>query len=323
MRRCYSVQKKALQFLGTRPGRVAVTAAAVGVVSAATWMASADARPVAVDYRGMGMGAVAEGRYAVAVPALLTATNQNPNDADAWLALGRARIAQHEWHAAKGALQKAAEVRPGHGPTEATLAWSLARLGEFDEAEVAIRRAEGAGYAPAALYALRAYCASEVRDDRRAQAATARALAIDPNNRAALVSKADLGFKQAMEKTQAPSADALADVERALAVGPADPYLELWAAHVYAWAAHKPVTVKGSWGADPAAAKARCLSHLRAGLRAGGAGRRLEERVLLRVPVRRPEGVRPRLGEADDRGRPVRLRPVRQPAGRFRGVTGD
>src|SRR5262249_3031821 len=57
LRRCYSVRKQALQFLGTRPGRMAVTAATVGVVSAATWMASAQGRPTPMDYRALGMTA--------------------------------------------------------------------------------------------------------------------------------------------------------------------------------------------------------------------------------------------------------------------------
>lgn len=263
LRKCYSVKKKTLQFLGTRPGRVAVTAAAVGLVSAVTWMASADAQPVPVDYKGLGMTAVAEGRYAPAIPALVTATQLDPNDPEAWLNLGRARLGQREWQAAKTALVKAAELRPRHGPTEATLAWGLAKLGEFEEAEAAIQRAELSGYAPAALYALRGHAALQVREDRRADAALARALAIDPNNRAALVNRAELALRLAMADTRVPGPDAFALAERALTAGPTDAYVELWAARFYAWAAHKPAGAKGAWYADPAAARARCLTLLR------------------------------------------------------------
>jgi eukaryotic-like serine/threonine-protein kinase len=263
LRRCYSVQKQALQFLGTRPGRVAVTAATVGLVSAVTWMASAEARPAPVDYRALGMTAVAEGRYASAIPTLLTATQQDPNDAEAWLNLGRARLAQREWQAAKPALERAAQLQPGHGPTEATLAWSAAKVGAYDQADAAIRRAEDVGYAPAALYALRGYCRVQIRDDRPAEAALAKALAADPNNRAALVIRSRLALTSAMARSAAPPADAFTDVERALAAGPTDAQLEIWAARFYSWAAHRPPDGKAPWFGDQAGAKTRCLALLR------------------------------------------------------------
>jgi tetratricopeptide (TPR) repeat protein len=227
-------------------------------------MASAEARPMPVNYRALGMTAVAEGRFAPAIPALLTATQQNPNDAEAWLNLGRARLGQKEWQGAKIALVKAAELRPGgHGPTEATLAWSLAKLGEFEEAEAALQRAEQGGYSPAALHALRGHCAVQMREDRRADAALTKALAIDPNNRAALLNRAELALRLAMDDNRLPTPDAFALVEKALTAGPTDAYVELWAARYYARAAHKPGGAKGDWHADPAAAKARCLALLR------------------------------------------------------------
>jgi eukaryotic-like serine/threonine-protein kinase len=263
LRHCYSAKKKALQFLGTRPGRMAVTAAALGLVSAATWMTSAQGRPVPVDYRALGVSAVADGRYAQAIPTLLTATQENPNDADAWLNLGRARLAQREWQAARQPLARAAELRPGHGPTEATLAWCLIKLGESDLAEAALQRAEGGGYSPAGLHALRGFDALQGREDRRAEAALERALAIDPNHRAAIVNRAELALRVAMDQNKFPAPAVFADVERALTAGPADAYLELWAARFYAWAAHKPPMARGPWAADPAAARARCLALLR------------------------------------------------------------
>jgi tetratricopeptide (TPR) repeat protein len=270
LRRCYSVKKQALQFLGTRPGRMAVTAATVGLVCAATWMASAQGKSVPVDYRALGMTAVADGKYASAVPALITATQQDPNDADAWLNLGRARLAQREWQAAKPALETAAQLRPGHGPTEATLAWDLAKLGSYEQAEAALRRAEAEGYSPAALHALRAYCRNQVRDDRATEAAIAKALAIDPNNRAALANRSRLALSLAMAGPAAPTAEALADLELALKAGPADPELELFAARFYGWAAHRPPTAK-VWYADPAGAKARSLALLRQAVEHGAA----------------------------------------------------
>lgn len=263
LRRCYSAKKQALQFLGTRPGRMAVTAAAVGLFSAATWMASAEARPAPVDYRALGMTAVADGRYASAIPALLTATQQDPNDAEAWLNLGRARLAQKEWQAAKPALEKASQVRPGHGPTEATLAWTAAKLGQYDQAEAAIRRAEEVGYSPAALQAVRGFCRLQVRDDRAADAALNNALGLDPNNRAARVGRARLALAVAMATPAVPPPSAFEDVERALAAGPPDANLELWAARFYAWAAHRPADGKEPWYADRDGAKARCLALLR------------------------------------------------------------
>ena len=262
LRRCYSVKKQALQFLGTRPGRMAVTAAAVGLVSAATWMASAEGRTVPVDYRALGMTAVADGKYASAVPALITATQQDPNDGEAWLNLGRARLAQREWQAARPALERAAQLRPNHGPTQATLAWCAAKLGSYEQAEAAARQAESAGYSPAALQAVRAFCRAQVRDDRATEVAVAKALAVDPNNRAALVNRSVLTLNRAMGTPAAPPPDSFADVERALAAGPADPELELFAARFYGWAAHRPPGVK-VWHPDQAGAKARCLALVR------------------------------------------------------------
>jgi tetratricopeptide (TPR) repeat protein len=206
---------------------------------------------------------VAEGRYEPAIPVLVTATQQDPNDAEAWLNLGRARLGQREWQGAKSALARAAELRPNHGPTEATLAWVLSKLGEVEAAEAAIQRAEQAGYAPAGLYALRGYGALQMRDDRRAEAALSKALTVDPNNRAALLNRAELALRQAMDDTRVPGPDAFALVERALKAGPTDGYVELWAAKFHAWAAHKPAGARGAWYADPAAAKARCLALLR------------------------------------------------------------
>jgi serine/threonine protein kinase/Tfp pilus assembly protein PilF len=262
LRRCYSVKKQALQFFGTRPGRMAVTATTVGLVSAATWLASAQGRPRPVDYRALGMSAVADGKYASAIPTLITATEQNPNDAEAWLNLGRARLAQREWQAARPALEKAAQLRPGHGPTHATLAWDLGKIGLFEQADAALQRAEAAGYSPAGLHVLRAYCRGQVSDYRAADAAVASALAIDPNNRAALANRAQQALNQAMARLALPPDDVFAAVDRMLAAGPVEPELEVLAARFYGWAVNRAPTAK-VWYPDPAGAKARSLALLR------------------------------------------------------------
>jgi eukaryotic-like serine/threonine-protein kinase len=263
LRQCYSIKKRALQFLGTRPGRVAVTAATVGLVSAATWMASAQAHPMLPDHRLIGLAAVADQKYEIAIPELLQATQQNPRDGEAYLNLGRARIAQKELLSARPDLERAAALRLGHGPTEATLAWCLAKLGESTGAVAACRRAEDAGYAPAALHVVRAYAHIQVREDKLAEAALAEALALDPNNRAALANRSMLALIVAMEKVTIPPMEAFNDVERALQAGSPDAYLELWAAQFYTWAAHKPPQANGAWYPDQNAAKARCLALLR------------------------------------------------------------
>ena len=102
-----------------------------------------------------------------------------------------------------------------------------------------------------------------MREDKRAEAALARALALEPNHRAALANRAELALRVAMEQNKLPPPSAFADVEQALAAGPTDAYLELWAARYYAWAAHKPPMARGPWAADPAAVKARCLALVR------------------------------------------------------------
>ena len=135
LRQCYSVRKKAMQFLGTRPGRVAVMAASIGLVSTVTWMATSQARPAEFmmpDWRKQGLRAEAEGRHVDAAVSLAKAAQDSPDDGEVWLALGRARLAQGEWLTAKPDLEHAAELRPAHGPTQATLAWCLAKLGSHD-----------------------------------------------------------------------------------------------------------------------------------------------------------------------------------------------
>lgn len=270
MRHCYSVTKRAMQFVASRPGRMAVTAAAIGLVSTATWMASAQARTAPPrNYRHEGMVAVSEGRYVDAIPALMSATQSAPDDSDAWLALGRSHIAQGEWKAARAELERAAELRANHGPTQATLAWALSRLGYFDESLVALDRAEQAGYAPPGLFALRGFCHVSKRQDQLAEAALNRALEIDPNHRAALVNRAQLGLVQAMGRVQPPSTLAITDVDRALAAGRLDSYLSLWAARLYSWMSRVPASAKGPWYQDLAGAKERCRTLLRQAVEGG------------------------------------------------------
>src|SRR5262249_47336658 len=153
------------------------------------------------------------------------------------------------------ALEKAAQLRAGHGPTEATLAWCAAKLGAFEQAEAALRRAEDAGYAPAALHALRGFCRAQVLDHAGAELAVSRALKEDRNNRPPLAARATLAKLRAMAKGEVPPPDAFDDVEQALKAGPPDGYLELWAAQFYAWAAYRAPEGKP----DPRDAKGRAL----------------------------------------------------------------
>jgi len=270
MRQCYSARKRTMQFLASRPGRVAVTSAAIGVVSAATWLASAQARPALfADHRTIGLTAMADGRYADAVPDLTAATRNAPNDAELWLALGRSKLAQREWLSAKPDLEKAVELRPDHGPTQATLAYCLAKMGQFDRAQDALNRAEAMRYAPAGLFALRGYCHVSRREDQLAEAAIKRALELNPASRAALVNRAHLSLAQAMGNSRVPSLEGVSDVERALTAGPHDANVALWAARFYAWMAHKPSHVNGDWYPDMAGAKNRCRVLLREAVEGG------------------------------------------------------
>ena len=271
MRRCYSARKRAMQFIGSKPGRVAVTSAAIGLFSAATWIATANARPSLKppNHRAIGMAAMTDGRHVDAVPALISATQGTPDDAEVWLALGRARLAQGEWKSARPDLERAAELRPNHGPTQATLGWCLAKLGNHSEALAAIDRAEQAGYTPAGLFALRGYCHVSRREDQQASQALKRALEMNPDHRAALVNRAQLGLAIAMSKPAPASVESLNDIERALIAGPKDGNLSLWAARFYAWMAHKPGHVKGEWYPDTAGAKERCRALLKEAVEAG------------------------------------------------------
>ena len=263
LKQCYSASKRALQFLGTRPGRALVTTAAIGLFSAVTWMATAEARPAPVDHRRSGMAAMSDGRYVDAVASLGTATQLAPDDGDVWLNLGRAKLAQGEWLSARPDLERTAALRPEHGPTQATLGWCLAKNGHHDLAQAVLAKAERPDYMPASLFALRGYSNVQVRQDREAAAELNRALELDPNNRPALVNRGQLGLVLAMAKLEVPTRQAFDDVERALTAGPADGNLYLWAARFYAWAAYKPPHAKGEWHPDVPAMRERCRSLLR------------------------------------------------------------
>jgi len=263
LRHCYSAKKRAAQFIGSRSGRAVITATAIGLFSAVTWLATAQARPATSDYRGAGIGAIADGRYADAMCLLQKAAQVSPDDGDVWLNLGRAKLAQGEWLAARPDLERAAKLRPDHGPTQATLGWCLAKLGHHDLAQAALAKAERPDFKPAGLYALRGFSYVQVRNDAEAITALDKALELDANNRAALVNRAHLGLVQATEKWKLPNQQAFDDIEKALTVGPADGNLYLMAANFYAWAAHKPPHVKVDWHPQPEEMRERCRSLLR------------------------------------------------------------
>jgi len=231
-------------------------------------MATAEARPALVDHRRAGMTALADARYSEAVASLGVAAQISPNDGEVWLALGRAKLAQGEWKSARPDLERAAALRPDHGPTQATFGWCLARLGYHEQAQAVLDRAEKLDYAPAALFALRGYSHLNFREnaadaDRKAAIALERAVELDPNNRAARVNRAHLGLVVAMDKGQVPSAQAFEDVEQALTAGAPDGHLFVFAARFYAWAAYKPAHAKVPWHPEPAAMRERCRSLLR------------------------------------------------------------
>jgi eukaryotic-like serine/threonine-protein kinase len=262
LRHCYSAKKRAAQFLGSRSGRAVITAAAIGLFSAVTWLATAEARPAPADHRRAGMVAFADGRYADAVPLLQNAARIAPDDGDVWLNIGRAKLAQGEWLSARPDLERAAKLRPEHGPTQATLGWCLAKLGHHDLAQAALAKAERSDFKPAGLYALRGFSYVQVRDDAEAATALDKALELDPSNRVALINRSQLALIQAMGRIEAPGQQAFDDIEKALTAGPADGNVYLMAARFYAWAAYKPPFGKGDWP-DPAAMRVRCLSLLR------------------------------------------------------------
>jgi hypothetical protein len=124
------------------------------------------------------------------------------------------------------------------------------------------------GYTPAALYSVRGFTHLQIRQDREAERAFARALEIDPQNRAAAINRAYLAHLQAVGRSELPPAWTFEDMQK-IVNGPPDAYVHLWAAEFYAWAAHKPAHVKGNWHPQAAAMKERCREQLRKAVEAG------------------------------------------------------
>jgi eukaryotic-like serine/threonine-protein kinase len=265
LRHCHTMSRRARQFLNGRPGRALVTASAIAVVSTGSWYASTQTRAatVPVNYREVGMAAYNQGKMEDATAALNKAVTDNPNDAEAWLTLARARLSGGEWGTARPAFEKAAALRPGHGPTHALHGWCLAVQGYYPEALTALDRAEKAAYSPAGVDALRTFIHNQQRDDQAAAETAARALAKDQHHRAALVAKGTRAFNVAVKASRPLSAEELTDVERALAAAPPEASVYMWAARLYAWSATKPAHVKGDWSPNADALKERCGQLLR------------------------------------------------------------
>jgi serine/threonine protein kinase/Tfp pilus assembly protein PilF len=287
LRRCHTMSRRARQFLTGRPGRALATASAIAVVSTGSWYAATKTRAAAaaapVNYRDVGMAALAQGKMPDAPAALSQAVTDNPNDADAWLALARGRLAAGEWGSARDCLDRVVVLRPDHGPAHATLGYCLAALNRSGDALAAFDRAEAAGFRPAGLDALRAYVHNKLRDPDQAATAIGEALAKDPNHRGALIAKGTRAYTQAIKDVKPVPAADLADVERVLAAAPPDANTFMWAARMYAWSAYKPPHAKADWSPNAGQLKERARQLLRLAVENGHAETWMVETAFLKL----------------------------------------
>lgn len=241
LRRCFTANRRARQFLTGRPGRAIVAASAIAVVGTGSWYASNQARAtVKHSFRDDGLNDFASGKFTSAAPALAKAAEESPEDPEIWLALGRARVAGAEWRAATPALHRAVALRPGHGPTLATYAWTITVQGYSDQAIQALEQAESAGYKTAALYALKAAICNQKADAKGCDTAVEQALAIDPDNRTALLVRGMTSANRSMFNRKLVPIDALADLEKAAKIGTPSGEIYQFIARMYAWNAQRP-----------------------------------------------------------------------------------
>ena len=174
----------ALHLLGVALGAAGLHAAALPWLERA--IAAGDAAPALLHDYGMTLRAL--GRMGEAVFAFRLAAEGNPDDADAWFALGTTRLALEQYGEAATALQSAVELAPKRADICRNLSLALIGLGlaqqrrcAFDVARATLAAAVQKAPENARAHA---YLGNVLRDlgrfaDAHAQFARARALAPD------------------------------------------------------------------------------------------------------------------------------------------------
>lgn len=158
---------------------------------------------------GVAMQAVAEQRFAEAVPKLTELVAENPKMVDAWVALGTALSRTGRLRDSLSAYEKAMEVSGGSPQVAIGMAKILLLLGRYDEA---VKHAElGVQSSPVAARGVLAEIAEARGDLGGAEDQARKALADGGSQAGPLVSLAQIQQKRGK------TADALATADKALA----------------------------------------------------------------------------------------------------------
>lgn len=272
LRRCFSPQKKAMMFLAGAPGRSAVVASSIGLLSAVGWMTTARAGSQELDLPGLeqrGLNELANGRTATGVAYLLPVAEARPDNVKLAVTVARGQIQEGSYAGAGKRLEQAVKRQPGDNGTKALYAFTLTKTGAWETAETVLRHATAAGDAPDNVLALHGYVLVQRRKDAEADALLRGVLARKPDHWPALANLVYLRHAQALGENRLAQAETFADVDRLVRGAPADPEMYLWAAKFYAWAARRPAHAVTAWHPEPEHMKAECVEMLRMAAEAG------------------------------------------------------
>jgi serine/threonine protein kinase len=256
MKRCFSPKTRASGFFSSQIGRGAVTATGIGIISGLAWMASASTKGNQIvyikdveDHREVGKALASQGKHEEAVYHLNRACEKEPTDATLWLTLGQERLANGDFFHARQDLKKAAELRPEHGVTHASLGWCLARMGYYDESKAAIEQAKQVGYSTPATETLNAFSSLQLKQDEEAQRLLSNVLQQNPDYKTAVANQVYVALRQSISTSTMPDQATLTRVDR-LVEESSDVSFLYFVARYYCWAATKPANAKGDWPAS-------------------------------------------------------------------------
>lgn len=280
LRRCYSPQKKAALFFAGAPGKSAVLASAIGLVSAGL-LATTQAYPqqpqiefVQTNSEAEGDQAAAAGLWAKAVGHYAKAVDDRPEDAALAMKLVHARFKVGDWVNARTDVERVLRLRPADDATSALYAWTLARVDYMESAEKVLMPLTAGGKAPDHVRALQGYVLVQRRTpdrkkDGQAEAVLRSVLDAKPDNWPALANLVYLQHVQAVAETRLAPGETFANVEQLVRSAPPDGQMYLWAARFYAWAAHRPSGAVIAWHPEPERMKTKCRDMLRLAAEAG------------------------------------------------------
>jgi serine/threonine protein kinase/Tfp pilus assembly protein PilF len=255
LRGCLTRPQRWRRRLARHPYAVLAAALAVVVLAAAVAVWAASREPYPQRQLKEGLQAFEQGQYAEAVDhlSLSLAEAESP---EAYLARGRAHLKLGKWKAAKDDLLQADQLQPT-GRTQAALGYCYHVLEDADLAIGCYRIAIQRDFKTAVVFNNLGYILTKTKDGNDEGAKILRlAIKADPRLQPAHYNLAISDLKKALSDPKGtwpePRKEGLAEIAKAIELGPATAQHHLEAAHLWVLAAK----IEPQW-------KARALDHLK------------------------------------------------------------